>query len=105
MCYMQIGGDRKTMKKGTDKGTGKETRQEQARTRERVYSFIVDFMTENLYAPTIGEICAGIHSGSVSSVYGHLLKLEGEGKTKMKSNSTRAITLAGYKLIKAEGQE
>lgn len=81
--------------------TVKPDRQEQKGTRKRIYSFIVDFMTENLYAPTIREICAGIYLNSISSVYDHLLKLEEEGK--IKPNSPRAVTLTGYKLVKMEG--
>lgn len=83
--------------------TVKPDRQEQTGTRERIYSFIVDFMTENLYAPTIREICAGIYLNSISSVYDHLLKLEEEGKIEMKHNATRAIKVIGFQFVKTEG--
>lgn len=57
--------------------------------RERVYNFIVEFIKNNGYAPSVREICVGTNLSSTSSVYMHLLKLEDEGKIQMKRQSTR----------------
>ena len=71
-------------------------------SKELVYKFLVKFITENLYAPTIREICEGTYLSSTSSVYSQLCKLEKEGRIEIKGNSPRAIRLVGYKLVKAE---
>ena len=70
--------------------------------RERVYNFIVEFMKKNGYAPSVREICTGTDLSSTSSVYAHLLKLEGEGKIEMKKKSTRAIKVIGFQFVKME---
>lgn len=71
-------------------------------SKEIVYDFLVEFITENLYAPSIREICDGTYLSSTSSVYSHLCKLEEEGKIEIKAYSPRAIKLVGYKFVKAE---
>lgn len=70
--------------------------------RERVYNFIVEFVKENHYAPSIREICVGTDLSSTSSVYTHLLKLEDEGKIEVKRKSTRAIKVIGFQFVKME---
>lgn len=69
---------------------------------ERVYNFIVEFIKKNGYAPSVREICTGTDLSSTSSVYAHLLKLEGEGKIEMKKKSTRAIKVIGFQFVKME---
>lgn len=71
-------------------------------SKELVYDFLVNYITECLYAPSIREICAGTYLSSTSSVYSQLCKLEKEGRIEIKENSPRAIRLVGYKLVKAE---
>lgn len=68
--------------------------------REKVYSFLVEFMKENGYSPSIREICDGTDFRSTSTVHAHLAMLELLGKIEMKPNSGRAIRLVGYKLVK-----
>ena len=70
--------------------------------RERVYNFIVEFIKNNGYAPSVREICTGTDLSSTSSVYMHLLKLEDEGKIQVKRKSTRAIKVVGYEFIKVK---
>lgn len=70
--------------------------------REQVYNFIVEFMKKNGYAPSVKEICIGTDISSTSNVYTHLLKLEDEGKIKMKRKTTRAIKVIGYQFVKME---
>lgn len=69
---------------------------------ERVYNFIVKFITENCYSPSIREICEGAGMRSKSSVYDHLMELELMGKIEMKRNTARTIRLVGYKMVKVE---
>lgn len=70
--------------------------------RERVYNFIVEFIKNNGYAPSVREICTGTNLSSTSSVYMHLLKLEDERKIEMKKKSTRAIKVIGFQFVKME---
>ena len=81
----------------------KENEQPKNTGRERIYSFLVNFIKENGYAPSIREICAGSGLNSTSTVYNHLEMLEMMGKIKMKRNSSRAIKLVGYEFRKVEG--
>lgn len=71
-------------------------------TKELVYDFLVNYITECLYAPSIREICEGTYLSFTSSVYSQLCKLEKEGRIELRGNSPRAIKLVGYKLVKAE---
>lgn len=70
--------------------------------RERVYNFIVEFIKNNGYAPSVREIYTGTDLSSTLSVYTHLLKLEDEGKIQMKRQSTRAIKVIGFQFVKME---
>ena len=69
-------------------------------TRYKVYDFLVDFITQNNYAPSIREICEGVGLKSTSSVYSHLMALEREGKIEVKDRSPRAIKLLGFDFVK-----
>lgn len=81
---------------------GKQDKQPKASKKEKVYSFTVEFIRKNGYAPSVREISAGTGLSSTSTVYRHLLKLEDEGRIEMKRNSPRAIKLAGYKFVETE---
>ena len=80
----------------------KNNKRERGTGRARVYNFIVEFIKNNGYAPSVREICTGTDLSSTSSVYMHLLKLEDEGKIQVKRKSTRAIKLVGYEFIKVK---
>lgn len=81
-----------------------EIKQARGTGRERVYNFLVEFVTKNGYSPSIREICVGANLKSTSNVRSHLVKLEEEGKIEMKRGySPRAIKLVGYELRKVEG--
>lgn len=65
-------------------------------SRDKVYNFIIDYVGEHLYSPSVREICNGTGLRSTSSVYAHLLALENEGFIKFEG--IRRITLKGYRL-------
>ncbi len=54
----------------------KQDKHRRGKGRERVYNFIVEFIKNNGYAPSVREICTGTDLSSTSSVYMNLLKLE-----------------------------
>lgn len=65
---------------------------------EKIYKFIVDYVTENLYSPSIAEIQQAVYADD-RTVCSQLSKLEQEGKIK-RAKHTRGITLVGYRLVK-----
>lgn len=69
---------------------------------DRVYRFIVNFVTENCYSPSVGEICEGTGVRSKASVHEYLCTLKMMGKIDMKRNTARTIRLIGYKWVKEE---
>ena len=80
----------------------KENKQPKASKREKVYSFIVEFIKKNGYAPSVREIAVGIGINSTYTVYRYLLKLEDEGRIEMKKKSNRAIKVVGFQFVKVE---
>lgn len=79
------------------KNTGKQG----IESRRKIYDFLIKFITENGYAPSVREICKAVGLNSTSTVYHHLLVLEDMGKIEIKRNQTRAIKVVGYKFVKA----
>ena len=67
--------------------------------RERMYKFIIKYISENGYAPTVRELGQAV-GVSLSRVKHHLMKLEIEGRIKTKPNSPRAIKVIGYEFRK-----
>ncbi len=70
--------------------------------RERVYNFVVDFIMQNGYSPSIEEITAGSGLSSEASVHDCLQMLQMMGRIDMKRNAARTIRLVEYKLVKVE---
>ena len=60
---------------------------------QEVYDYIVSFIDENRYPPTIREIGDYLKLDSTSSVVYHLKKLEKQGKISRDNNKNRAIEL------------
>ncbi len=71
-------------------------------SKERVYSFIVDFIKNNGFPPTVREICARCGLKSTSTAYDCLEMLEMMGKIEVRRKSPRAIWVLGYEFRKAE---
>ena len=51
--------------------------------RDSVLEYLRDYMDEHGWAPTFGEIAAGVGLASKSTVDGHLRQLEREGKVEL----------------------
>ena len=71
-------------------------------TREKVYNYLIEYIKEYGYAPSVRDICEGVDLKSTSSVYSHLSKLKDEGKIEMRGNSPRAIRIMGYGYMKLD---
>lgn len=68
------------------------------KSKEKVLNYIVDYMTEHQYAPSIRNICEGTGLKSTSTVYSHLVNLELEGAIEF--NGVRCIAVKGYRFGK-----
>ena len=68
--------------------------------RQKIYNFIVNFMTEKGYSPSIREIGDAVGLSSTASVFNQLINLQDEGLIKMQNGKSRTISLVGYKFVK-----
>ena len=80
----------------------KELKEHGKELRERMYQFIIAYVTNNGYSPSISEIGDSVGLKSKSSVRSHLMILETDGKIKVKIHSPRAIKVIGYEFRKVE---
>lgn len=79
---------------------GKSSREQGKENRKNVYDFIVEFITQNGYSPSMREISEGTGLMSTSTVRDHLKMLEAFGKIHIKEGKNRTISLVGFKLVK-----
>ncbi len=77
-------------------------KRERGTSRKRVYDFIVEFIMQNGYSPSVEEISVGSGVSSKASVHDCLLMLQMMGKIDMKRNTARTIRVVGYKWVKEE---
>lgn len=71
-------------------------------SRQRIMTYITDYITLHGYAPTFREIGAGVGLKSTSSIKNHIDKLIKSGKleTDAPFGTPRAIRVAGWKMVK-----
>lgn len=67
-----------------------------------IYEFIVKFMMEHQYSPTVREIGDGVGLRSASSILWHLLVLKEAGLIDYEPSQSRTIRLMGYKFVKMD---
>lgn len=59
----------------------------------RVYDYIVDFVTENGFPPSVREICINLSIKSTATAYSYIEKLKSKGLLEKSGMKKRAITL------------
>ena len=69
---------------------------------EEIYEYIVAYVKEHLYAPSIREIGVEVGLSSSSSVFAHLKALEEKGFIEIASKEPRAIKIKGYYIVSSE---
>lgn len=67
---------------------------------KEIYDFIVSYMKENLFSPTVREIGMGVGLKSTSSVYTHLKNLQKHNLITMRESEPRTIRPVGYELVR-----
>lgn len=70
--------------------------------RKQILAFIIQYMTDNGFAPSNRDIANGVGLKSTSSIKNYLDKLEKDGKIKTKPGQPRAISVVGYEFRKVE---
>ena len=65
----------------------------------QIYQYIVEYMQEHMYAPTIREIGKAVGLSSTSSVAVHMERLEGKGLIEIGPDAPRKIRLVGYSIV------
>ena len=68
------------------------------KSKDKVYNYIISYMEEHQYSPSVRDICEGVGLRSTSTVYTHLIDLEVHGKIKM--DGVRRISVKGYRFGK-----
>ena len=67
---------------------------------KEIYDFIISYMKENLFSPTVREIGMGVGLKSTSSVYTHLKNLQKHKLITMRESEPRTIRPVGYELVR-----
>lgn len=60
---------------------------------KKVYDYIVNFINENEYSPTVREICKDIGLSSPATAYGYIEKLRDKGYLESTEGAKRAIKI------------
>ena len=68
------------------------------KTKDKIMKFIIEYMTENQYSPSIHEIMKATGLKSTAAVHGHLNRLQLNGKIRFEG--VRRIYVEGYKFGK-----
>ena len=67
---------------------------------KEIYDFIISYMKENLFSPTVREIGMGVGLKSTSSVYTHLKNLQKHNLITMRESEPRTIRPVGYERVR-----
>lgn len=67
---------------------------------KEIYDFIISYMKENLFSPSMREIGIGVGLKSTSSVYTHLKNLQKNNLITMRESESRTIRPVGYELVR-----
>lgn len=62
-------------------------------TANKVYNYIVDYIVENGYSPSVRDICKGVGVKSTSTVHNHLNRLQNDGRITYSDGKRRAIVV------------
>lgn len=73
-----------------------QTRANASETRNSIFRFIVRYISEHAFSPSIREIGRGVGIASTSTVYHHLKKLEEDGLLELRSGKRRAIRVTSH---------
>ena len=61
--------------------------------RDQIYEFLISYMKEHGYAPSIRDICEAVNLKSTATVHYHLRELKRSGQIEIDENKKRSISL------------
>ena len=70
--------------------------------RQRIYDFLVEYITKNGYSPSYLEIADGTGLKAKSRVHHYISVLEDMGKIHTQNRKPSTISLVGYKFVKVD---
>ncbi|NLM19423.1 MAG: transcriptional repressor LexA [Clostridiaceae bacterium] len=62
-------------------------------TSDKIYNFIVEYISENTYSPSVRDICRGVGIKSTSTIHNHLNRLQDDGRITYSDGKRRAIVV------------
>lgn len=74
-------------------------------SKEKIFEFIVKYISDNGYPPTVREIGNGVGLKSTSTVHSHLQTMKLMGTIEGEIDKPRAIRVPGYEFVKKVGAE
>ncbi|MBD9304198.1 MAG: LexA repressor [Lachnospira sp.] len=66
-----------------------------------VYMFLIKYIKENGYPPTLEEIADGVGAKAKSTISIRLMELQEDGWIEVKMSSPRTIKVVGYNFVEA----
>lgn len=71
---------------------------------EKVYQFLVEYISRHMYPPSVKEIAVGIGLRSQSNIPEYLERLKDRGLIDGEPKKSRAIRLTGYIMVREGGR-
>lgn len=71
---------------------------------EKVYQFLVEYISQHMYPPSVKEIAVGIGLRSQSNIPEYLERLKDQGLIDGEPKKSRAIRLTGYIMVRGGGR-
>ncbi|WP_176731104.1 hypothetical protein [Robinsoniella peoriensis] len=71
---------------------------------EKVYQFLVEYISRHMYPPSVREIAVGIGLRSQSNIPEYLERLKDRGLIDGEPKKSRAIRLTGYIMVRGGGR-
>ena len=69
-------------------------------THKKILDYIIRYMQEYQYPPTVREIAEGIGYASTSTIFNHMMDMRKAGLINYVDSSPRTITVPGYQYMK-----
>ena len=88
--------------KEKEKTMDKKLKEQGIVTRQRIYDFLVEYITKNGYSPSYLEIADGTGLKAKSRVHHYISVLEDMGKIHTQNRKPRTISLVDYKFVKED---
>lgn len=69
---------------------------------EKLLKYITSYLLKNGYSPTVREIADGVGYSSTAAIFNHLRDMRMAGLINYEDDSSRTITIPGYRYMKID---